>query len=46
MKEEINVIVAAIDAAIMKGCYNLNDTAKIIDALRKVFPADKEQVGE
>ncbi len=39
MEEKIQVIVAAIDVAISKGCYNLNDTASIIDALREVFPA-------
>ena len=38
MEEKIQVIVAAIDVAISKGCYNLNDTAAIIDALREVFP--------
>lgn len=38
MQEKVNVIISAIDIAIAKGCYNLNDVANIVDAIREVFP--------
>ena len=41
MQEKVNVIVSAIDIAIAKGCYNLNDVASIVDAIREVFPAEQ-----
>jgi hypothetical protein len=41
MQEKVNVIISAIDIAIAKGCYNLNDVANIVDAIREVFPAEQ-----
>jgi hypothetical protein len=43
MKEQIQVIVNAIDIAVQKGCYNLSDTATIIQALKEVFPEEKKE---
>jgi hypothetical protein len=43
MQDKIQTIVNAIDLAIQKGCYNLNDAATIVDALREVFPKEEEQ---
>tara|TARA_R110002126_G_scaffold203682_2_gene351166 strand:+ start:98 stop:229 length:132 start_codon:yes stop_codon:yes gene_type:complete len=43
MEDKVKVIVNAIDIAIQKGCYNLNDAAIIIDALKEVFPTNKKE---
>jgi hypothetical protein len=43
MEDKIQIIVNAIDIAVQKGCYNLNDAATVIDALREVFPKEEEQ---
>lgn len=43
MKDKIQTIVNAIDVAVQKGCYNLNDAAIIVDALREVFPTEEEK---
>ena len=43
MQDKIQIIVNAIDIAVQKGCYNLNDTAIIVDALREVFPKEEEK---
>jgi hypothetical protein len=43
MEDKIQIIVNAIDIAVQKGCYNLNDAATVIDALREVFPKQEEQ---
>ena len=43
MEDKIQTIVNAIDLAIQKGCYNLNDASLIVDALREVFPKEEEQ---
>jgi|11_taG_2_1085331.scaffolds.fasta_scaffold00034_56 uncharacterized membrane protein (UPF0182 family) len=43
MQDKIKIIVDAIDIAVQKGCYNLNDTAVIITALKEVFPADVKE---
>ena len=32
--------------AVQKGCYSLNDTAMIIEALKEVFPSDIEKEDE
>ncbi len=42
MQDKIQIIVNAIDLAVQKGCYNLNDTSIIIDALKEVFPKEEE----
>ena len=34
MEDKIQIIVNAIDRAVQKGCYSLNDTTIIVDALR------------
>ena len=44
MKDKIQIIVNAIDMAVQKGCYSLNDTAMIIEALKEVFPKEEEEV--
>lgn len=44
MEDKIKIIVNAIDMAVQKGCYSLNDTATIIDALKEVFPREEEEV--
>jgi len=46
MQDKIQIIVKAIDLAIQKGCYSLNDAAAVIDALKEVFPADVEKEDE
>ena len=43
MQDKIQTIVNAIDIAVQKGCYNLNDTSIIIDALKEVFPTEEEK---
>ena len=43
MEDKIQTIVNAIDLAIKKGCYSLNDAAAVIDALREVFPTEEEK---
>ena len=43
MEDKIQTIVNAIDIAVQKGCYNLNDAAIIVDALREVFPTEEEK---
>jgi hypothetical protein len=43
MQDKIQTIVNAIDLAIQKGCYNLNDAATIVDALREVFPKEEQK---
>jgi len=43
MEDKIQIIVNAIDLAVQKGCYNLNDAASVIDALREVFPTEEEK---
>jgi len=35
MEDKIQIIVNAIDLAVQKGCYSLND------ALREVFPTEE-----
>jgi len=40
------VINQAIDVAIQKGCYNLNDTAKIIEALSRINELDDVKFGK
>jgi hypothetical protein len=42
MQDKIQIIVNAIDLAVKKGCYNLNDAATIVDALREVFPTEEK----
>jgi len=42
MEDKIQTIVNAIDLAIQKGCYSLNDAAAVIDALREVFPKEEK----
>ena len=42
MQDKIQIIVNAIDLAIQKGCYSLNDAAAVIDALKEVFPKEEE----
>ncbi len=42
MEDKKQVIIGAIDIAISKGCYNLNDTAAIVDAIREIFPAKED----
>lgn len=46
MKEQIDIIVNAIDVATRKGCYSLNETAIIVEALKKVFPTDEKKEDE
>jgi hypothetical protein len=43
MEDKIQIIVNAIDLAVQKGCYSLNDAASVIDALREVFPTEEEK---
>ena len=43
MQDNIQTIVNAIDLAVQKGCYNLNDASIIIDALKEVFPTEEEK---
>jgi len=43
MEDKIKIIVNAIDMAVQKGCYSLNDAAMIIEALKEVFPADVKE---
>ena len=43
MEDKIQIIVNAIDLAVQKGCYNLNNAATVIDALREVFPKKEQQ---
>ena len=43
MQDNIQTIVNAIDLAVQKGCYNLNDASIIIDALKEVFPTEEKQ---
>jgi len=40
------VINQAIDIAIQKGCFNLNDTTQIIQALQKINELDDVKFGE
>ena len=40
------VINQAIDIAIQKGCFNLNDTAKIIEALQNINALDDVKFGK
>jgi len=46
MKESKQTIVTALNLAIQKGCYSLDDVAAIVDALRVVFPAEDEEEKE
>jgi hypothetical protein len=43
VQDNIQTIVNAIDLAVQKGCYNLNDASIIIDALKEVFPTEEEK---
>ena len=43
MEDKIQTIVNAIDIGIQKGCYNLNDAAAVIDALRELFPEKEKE---
>ena len=43
MKESKQTIVTALNLAIQKGCYSLDDVAAIVDAIRDVFPAEEEK---
>ena len=42
MKEAKNVIYNALNIAISKGCYNLDETIQIVDALRLVLVEEEE----
>jgi hypothetical protein len=42
MKEAKNVIYSALNIAISKGCYNLDETIQIVDALRLVLVEEDE----
>ena len=42
MEEAKNVIYSALNIAISKGCYNLDETIQIVDALRLVLVEEEE----
>jgi hypothetical protein len=42
MKEAKNVIYSALNIAISKGCYNLDEAIQIVDALRIVLVEEEE----
>jgi hypothetical protein len=42
MKEAKNLIYSALNIAISKGCYNLDETIQIVDALRLVLVEEDE----
>lgn len=42
MKEAKNLIYNALNVAISKGCYNLDETIQIVDALRLVLVEEDE----
>jgi len=42
MEEAKNVIYNALNIAISKGCYNLDETIQIVDALRLVLVEEEE----
>ena len=46
MKEAKNVIYSALSVAISKGCYNLDETIQIVDALRIVLVEEDETLPE
>jgi hypothetical protein len=43
MKEAKNVIYNALNIAISKGCYNLDEAIQIVDALRLVLIKEKDE---
>lgn len=46
LKDAKTIINQAIDVAIQKGCFNLNDTAKIIQALQMINELDDVKFGK
>ena len=46
MKEAKNLIYNALNVAISKGCYNLDKTIQIVDALRLVLVEEDEIISE
>ena len=44
MKEAKNVIYNALNIAISKGCYNLDEAIQIVDALRLVLIKEKDEI--
>jgi hypothetical protein len=42
MKEAKNLIYSALNIAISKGCFNLDETIQIVDALRLVLVEEDE----
>ena len=46
MKEAKNLIYSALNIAISKGCYNLDEAIQIVDALRIVLVEEDEIVSE
>ena len=46
MKEAKNLIYNALNVAISKGCYNLDETIQIVDALRLVLVEEDEIISE
>ena len=42
MKEAKNLIYSALNIAISKGCYNLDEAIQIVDALRLVLVEEDE----
>jgi hypothetical protein len=42
MKEAKNVIYSALNIAISKGCFNLDESIQIVDALRLVLVEEDE----
>lgn len=46
MKEAKNLIYSALNIAISKGCYNLDEAIQIVDALRIVLVEEDETISE
>jgi len=46
MKEAKNLIYSALNIAISKGCYNLDEAIQIVDALRIVLVEEDETLPE
>lgn len=46
LKDAKQVLNQAIDLAIQKGCFNLNDTAQIIEALSQINELDDVKFGK
>jgi hypothetical protein len=43
MKEAKNLIYSALNIAISKGCFNLDESIQIVDALRLVLVEEEEE---